>query len=172
MTPVSLHMQDATTSIGFVRSQILTIHSTLASNQIVAIRNHMSQLRHAIRHQQAQLQHLEQLLQRAPRQPISSSYSPPPSPTLSDIMSGAPTMKRISSRDALQNLAGPDSSLPLPRRERDVFGQDGGIREGIPMEFGSSSSGSTIKRNSSPTRTLSRAHLHFYTSLSCPKSLR
>lgn len=133
---------------------------------IVAIRNHMSTLKHTIRHQQAQLTHLETLLQRAPRLPTTSSmYSPPPSPVESlssqTYTPNTPTsakMKRRSSHDILQSLAGPDSNIPLPRRESVTSSSfSDGIREGIPMIFGTGRSTPSYKRTPSPTRTLSRA---------------
>lgn len=68
-------------------------------------------------------------------------------------------MQRRSSFDVLHGLAGPESSLPLPKRESlslNLKAADG-IREGIPMEFGGSPAHKDlIKRMSSPTRTLSR----------------
>ncbi|KAI0042987.1 hypothetical protein FA95DRAFT_1499315, partial [Auriscalpium vulgare] len=113
----------------------------------VSVRNHMSTLKHTIRHQQGQLQSLENFIQRAPRQPITA-MSPPPSPLPDDYPSTPPNgkLKRRSSYDILHGIAGPESSLPLPRREE-------GIREGVPMEFGA---GPSNKRQMSPTRTLSR----------------
>ena len=54
------------------------------------------------------------------------------------IVSPATKMKRQSSYDVLQNLAGPDSSLPLPLPKRDGL-EENGIREGVPMTFGVSS---------------------------------
>ena len=64
---------------------------------------------------------------------------------------------RRSSFEVLQGLAGPESSLPLPRRD-DAMRDGGGIREGVPMDFGARSvSPNGYKRASSPTRTLSRA---------------
>jgi hypothetical protein len=62
-------------------------------------------------------------------------------------------MKRRSSYDILHSIAGPDSSLPLPKRDGL---EENGIREGIPMTFGISPASPTFKRASSPTRTLSR----------------
>ncbi|KAH9967169.1 hypothetical protein BC827DRAFT_1264045 [Russula dissimulans] len=124
----------------------------------------MSALKHTIRHQQAQLQHLENHLQRAPRIPMSTinnSNSPPPSPLPdpppSDQRPTTPNgkIKRRSSFDVLQSLAGPDSNIPLPRREPGSLNPDG-IREGIPMDFGAGPSTPSYKRQSSPTRTLSR----------------
>ena len=126
----------------------------------------MSTLKHSIRHQQAQLQNLENLLQRTPRismsMSINSSASPPPSPLpdppSSDLPPSTPNakLKRRSSFDILHSLAGPDSNLPLPRRDMAPLSQDG-IREGIPMDFAAGSSSQSYKRLSSPTRTLSRA---------------
>ncbi|KAA1470170.1 hypothetical protein DENSPDRAFT_849378 [Dentipellis sp. KUC8613] len=131
----------------------------------------MSSLKHTIRHQQAQLQTLETLLQRAPRVPPAlnlNNYSPPASPTdfVSPMVSppppspgpvGTPSkVKRRSSYDVLQNIAGPESSLPLPRRDTpSLLGQDG-IPEGIPIQFGAGPSNVPSRRTSSPTRTLSR----------------
>jgi hypothetical protein len=134
----------------------------------------MSTLKHSIRHQQAQLQNLETLLQRAPRMPITTSNSPPPSPLPDPSTSDTPTtpngkVKRRSSFDVLQSLAGPDSSLPLPRRDTGPLSQDG-IREGVPMEFGVCTPSQSYKRQSSPTRTLSRA-FQLLCALHCPTSL-
>lgn len=129
----------------------------------VSIRHHMSTLKHSIRHQQAQLQNLENLLQRAPR--ISMSFnisnSPPTSPLSDPPLSDLPPtvsngkVRLRSSFDVLQSLAGPDSNLPLPRHDPGSLSQDG-IREGVPMDFGAGPSNQSYKRQSSPTRTLSR----------------
>jgi hypothetical protein len=137
--------------------------ASLPSNT-VSIRHHMSTLKHSIRHQQAQLQNLENLLQLAPRMPMSinTSSSPPPSPLPppdpSDHSATTPNRKvrRRSSFDILHSLAGPDSNLPLPRREPGQLSQDG-IREGVPKDFGVSPTSQSYKHRSSPTRTLSRA---------------
>ena len=122
----------------------------------------MSALKHTIRHQQAQLQNLESILQRTPRLPLTASTSSPPSsppPELSPSDLPPTTLngkiKRRSSFDVLHSLAGPDSNLPLPRRDPGSLSQDG-IREGVPMDFGAGPSSQTYKRQSSPTRTLSR----------------
>ena len=139
-------------------------HLTLTPVSTVSIRHRMSTLKHNIRHRQAQLQHLENLLQRTPRMsmsmPINVSTSPPPSPLpdppLSDLPPSTPKVKRRSSFDVLHSLAGPDSSLPLPRRDTAPLSQDG-IREGVPMDFATSPSSQSYKRQLSPTRTLSRA---------------
>lgn len=152
----------------------------------VAVRNHISTLRHSIRQQQAQLHNLENIVLRGPRPyppgVMPSSHSPSSSTvdltsrTSAASDSTAPSsfshhgeqpsasssaspgkLKKRSSFDILHNIA-PDSSLPLPRRERESIRQEGGIREGVPMEFGVAP---TInlghhKRVSSPTRTYSR----------------
>ncbi|KII85969.1 hypothetical protein PLICRDRAFT_165559 [Plicaturopsis crispa FD-325 SS-3] len=131
----------------------------------VAVRNHMSTLKHSIRQQQAQLHTLENVILRGPRPlPPGIMSSPPHSPLdLPDMMSPPPQtptkMQRRSSFEVLHGMAGPESNLPLPRR--DGAGtpsmKDGGIREGVPMDFGVGSIGPTsFKRVSSPTRTLSR----------------
>ncbi|KAI0332752.1 hypothetical protein GY45DRAFT_1273463 [Cubamyces sp. BRFM 1775] len=131
--------------------------SVSLGDDTVAIRNQMSTLKHNIRHQQAQLAALEKEVLRGPRPlPPGIFNSPPMSPAELDAAtppsSFTPRIARRSSYDALQGLAGPDSSLPLPRREseRKLFGEENGIREGIPTPSGSGN------RSSSPTRTLSR----------------
>ncbi|KAI9440643.1 hypothetical protein H4582DRAFT_1938325 [Lactarius indigo] len=134
---------------------------SLSLDDPVSVRHHMSALKHTIRHQQAQLQNLENLLQRTPRLPLTTSTNSPPSspPSLSpsDLPPATPNgkIKRRSSFDVLQSLAGPDSNLPLPRRDPGSLSQDG-IREGVPMDFGAGPSSQSYKRQSSPTRTLSR----------------
>jgi hypothetical protein len=155
--------------------------SSLTPIQTVSVRHHMSALKHNIRHQQAQLQNLETILQRTPRLPLSAastaspSSSPPPDLSPSDLPPTTPNgkSKRLSSFDVLQSLAGPDSNLPLPRRDPGSLSQDG-IREGVPMDFGAGPSSQSYKRQSSPTRTLSRAcrfRFHFpRTSLTLPHS--
>ncbi|KAH9832640.1 uncharacterized protein C8Q71DRAFT_713927 [Rhodofomes roseus] len=129
--------------------------SVSLSDDAVAIRNQMSTLRHTIRHQQAQLHSLENTVLRGPRPlPLGMLNSPPRSPTELDLASTSgstymsPRLQKRNSFDILQGLAGPESSLPLPRRDerRLSFGEENGIREGIP-------SGT---RAQSPTRTLSR----------------
>ena len=151
----------------------------------------MSNLRHSIRQQTAQLHSLESIVLRGPRPlPPGMISSSPPSPTDSFFLPSSfhrnaemplsppsPNMassinSRRNSREHLYGLAGPESSLPLPRRDpsrtRNVSGgglDDGmnGIREGIPSSFGSTSSAHphTPKRQSSPTRSLSRtSHPH------------
>ncbi|KAI0761781.1 hypothetical protein BD413DRAFT_234975 [Trametes elegans] len=140
-------------SRGSIRSTGRSSPVTLADENVV-IRNQMSTLKHTIRHQQAQLAALEKEVLRGPRPyPPGIFNSPPMSPAELDATnppsSFTPRMARRSSYDALQGLAGPESSLPLPRRDsKHAFGEENGIREGIP-------SGSS-HRSSSPTRTLSR----------------
>jgi len=125
----------------------------------------MSTLKHNIRHQQAQLNNLEHIVRSVPRPLVpeviedyhnmasSSTSSTPPS----SFVPNGPTpikMKRRSSHDVLLSIAGPDSSLPLPKREPV---DENGIQEGVPMTFGVSPiSPPSYKRVSSPTRTLSR----------------
>ncbi|TCD69491.1 hypothetical protein EIP91_007421 [Steccherinum ochraceum] len=122
----------------------------------------MSTLKHNIRHQQAQLNSLENTLLRGPRplppgalasppfSPGELVESPPPPSSYTNGHSGSSRMSRRNSYEVLQTLAGPDSSLPLPRRESRNFGEENGIREGIPM------ASPTKQRAASPTRTLSR----------------
>ncbi|KAF9240593.1 hypothetical protein BU15DRAFT_87520 [Melanogaster broomeanus] len=143
----------------------------------VAVRNQMSTLKHSIRQQQAQLHNLENIIQRAPR-PFSTSgilamassnhvshpsdevldISYPPSAYTTNF--STPKMRRRSSFDVLQGLAGRDSNLPLPRRESATPNLKAeGIPEGIPMEFGGLPTRDSVKRMSSPTRTLSHADM-------------
>ncbi|OSD05345.1 hypothetical protein PYCCODRAFT_1450491 [Trametes coccinea BRFM310] len=132
--------------------------SVSLGDDTVAIRNQMSTLKHNIRHQQAQLAALEKEVLKGPRPlPPGIFNSPPMSPAELDSASPpssfTPRIARRSSYDALQGLAGPESSLPLPRRDgerKSSFGEENGIREGIPTPSGSGN------RSSSPTRTLSR----------------
>ncbi|PIL24765.1 hypothetical protein GSI_12651 [Ganoderma sinense ZZ0214-1] len=128
----------------------------------VAIRQNISTLKHNIRHQQAQLTALENTILRGPRPYPPGILSSPSLSLLTDLDPFAPSsssssgstpraikIARRSSYDALQGLAGPDSGLPLPRRNMS-FGEENGIREGIPTGSGSG------HRSNSPTRTLSR----------------
>ena len=146
----------------------------------------MSNLRHSIRQQTGQLHSLESIVLRGPRPlPPGMINSPPASPTDSSFHSNRDSemslppppahimpssysnMNKRNSRERLHGLAGPESSLPLPRKDlsrpRNVSSNgfdDGmdGIKEGIPSSFGSPSSAHfhTPKRQSSPTRSLSR----------------
>lgn len=135
----------------------------------------MSTLKHSIRQQQAQLHNLENIILRGPR-PLppafmaSSNHVSTPSDDVLDISAPpssynanftTPKMRRRSSFDVLQGLAGRDSNLPLPRRESATPSfKTEGIPEGIPMDFGGlSNTREPIKRISSPTRTLSRMSL-------------
>jgi len=126
---------------------------------LVAIRNQVSTLKHTIRHQQAQVHSLENILLSGPRglqdttNDMTSPTSPPPS-SYTPVASTSTKMKRRSSYDILQGIAGPESNLPLPKRD----GLDeNGIQEGVPMSFGvGPASPPSYKRASSPMRTLSR----------------
>ena len=125
----------------------------------------MSTLKHNIRHQQAQLNNLENVVRSSPRPYVpeledhhlmasSSTSSLPPSSFVQNVPTST-KMKRRSSHDVLLNIAGPDSSLPLPKRDS---ADENGIQEGVPLTFGVSSASppSLYRRVSSPTRTLSR----------------
>ncbi|KAG2358537.1 hypothetical protein BDR07DRAFT_1489361 [Suillus spraguei] len=132
----------------------------------------MSTLKHSIRHQQAQLHSLENIILRGSRTLPSGFMAPShsPHPSSEDVLDispcpvsyttsfSTPNVQRRSSFDVLQGLAGRESNLPLPRRESatPILKRDG-IREGIPMDFGGSPGHAVnTKRMSSPTRTLSR----------------
>ncbi|EMD39239.1 hypothetical protein CERSUDRAFT_112900 [Gelatoporia subvermispora B] len=140
------------------RSSLLSVgrsSSPVFADDNVAIRTQISTLRHSIRHQQAQLHTLENVVLRGPRPlPPGILGSPPLSPSELDPQPSytTPRLQKRHSYEILQGLAGPDSNLPLPRRDerRLSFGEENGIREGIPTgsSFG--------KRAASPTRTLSR----------------
>ncbi|KAG1739357.1 hypothetical protein EDD22DRAFT_922411 [Suillus occidentalis] len=158
-------------SRGSLRSARPSSPSTL-QNGTVAVRNQMSTLKHSIRHQQAQLHSLENIILRGSR-PLPPGFMAPshsPHPSSEDVLDispcpvsyttsfSTPKMQRRSSFDVLQGLAGRESNLPLPRRESatPILKRDG-IREGIPMDFGGSPvHAMNTKRMSSPTRTLSR----------------
>lgn len=147
---------------------------------LVAVRNQVSTLKHNIRHQQAQLNTLENIVRSGPRpyrpeiisdnhndmQATASSSSTPPS----SYAPGASTptkVKRRSSHDVLLSLAGPESHIPLPKREP---GEENGIREGIPSNYPPNQT--PFKRTPSPTRTLSRAsflYLYKATKNSCTR---
>ncbi|TDL23580.1 hypothetical protein BD410DRAFT_820587 [Rickenella mellea] len=151
---------------------------SISENDPVAVRNQISTLKHSIRHQQAQLQTLENIVLRGPRPlpqgvmnpsppmapvelpsfsggvlspPFPSSYNPPSSPTTK--------MQRRTSFDILQGLAGPESYLPLPKRDSMAHPpqKQEGIKEGVPVSFGIGRVETPqSKRVPSPTRTLSR----------------
>ncbi|KAJ7654537.1 hypothetical protein DFH06DRAFT_1282386 [Mycena polygramma] len=110
-------------------------------------------LKHTIRHQQAQLQTLESMLLRGPR-PYPPEMSDPMPPSTSPPNGSPIKVNRRSSYDVLSGLAGPDSNIPLPRRESAPL-ED--FREGVPMSFNGSPTSPAYKRaGGSPTRTLSR----------------
>jgi hypothetical protein len=126
----------------------------------------MSTLKHNIRQQQAQLHNLENQILRGPRPLPPGMISPPRSPDqLSSELPPQPPqfstpqkIQKRSSFDVLHSMA-PDSNLPLPRRDlppSQPSKQEGGIPEGIPVDFGGQVSPNSYKRMSSPTRTLSR----------------
>lgn len=118
-------------------------------------------------------------MQRLPRPPSRSTnmaYSPSSSPAESTSPSAfkqpqsnesaerlKKSQRRTSSFEILQGLAGPESLLPLPKRESlqiNSSPRPDGIREGLPTDFASDSLGaSSSKRPPSPTRTLSRKQL-------------
>lgn len=140
----------------------IVIHLTVliarahASFTPVAIRNHMSSLRHEIRQKQAQFNALETILLRGPRPLPHASWSPTASefPLPPAIIPG-PKMQRRTSWEALSAYTanGPDSHIPLPVNGRSK--QDD-IREGVPLEFGVSNASMSNKRAESPTRSMSR----------------
>ncbi|KAG6816051.1 hypothetical protein H0H87_008967 [Tephrocybe sp. NHM501043] len=67
---------------------------------------------------------------------MTSPTSPPTS--FAPIASTSATkVKRRSSFEVLQGIAGPDSNLPLPKRDGN---EENGIQEGVPMAFGVSAS--------------------------------
>lgn len=78
---------------------------------------------------------------------MAASSSSPPS---SYVIQSPTSIKRRSSHEVLSTLAGPDSSLPLPKR--DIMAEES-LREGIPFQ-------ATFKRPSSPTK--SRAYFHHH----------
>ncbi|KAK2464019.1 hypothetical protein APHAL10511_003963 [Amanita phalloides] len=150
------------------RTSIRAHSPSFSIDDPVAIRHHMSTLKHDIRQKQAQLSSLETIIRTVPR-PFStellldnytssasmSTTSPPPS-SFPNAMSPSTKMKRRSSYDILQGIAGPESSLPLPKRDS-VNLEDEGIREGVPLSFVlGSTSPTSPKRASSPMRSLSR----------------
>lgn len=125
----------------------------------VSVRNQISTLKHNIRHQQAQVHDLENIILRGPRpysndifaSSSSPSSSPPNAYHLSGRSSSPAKLGKRPSYEVMQSLADSGSSLPLPRRMLDG-GESNGIKEGIPT----GSSGSSYRRNSSPDRSLSR----------------
>ncbi|KAH6915765.1 hypothetical protein BKA70DRAFT_469573 [Coprinopsis sp. MPI-PUGE-AT-0042] len=175
------------------RTSNRTHNTAISLDSSVAVRNQMSTLKHSIRQQQAQLQNLESSFRTSsrsyPTEPLDetfemdapvfssrqgsssgaappSSFVSPGSPSTSPSTSSLATakMKRRSSYEVLQDIAGRESNLPLPKRSESSLGmnsplENGAIQEGVPMTFGNSQNGSyttPTKRNSSPTRTLSR----------------
>ncbi|KAH0583032.1 hypothetical protein H2248_010917 [Termitomyces sp. 'cryptogamus'] len=160
LSPNSAINQDRSHSRNSARS--FRAHSpSFSLDDPVAIRNQVSTLKHTIRHQQAQLHSLENILLSGPRglqQDISidimtSSMSPPSSYSPIESTSAA-KVRRRTSFEVLQGIAGPESNLPLPKR--DGLGENG-IQQGVPISFGvGAAAPPSYKRTPSPTRTLSR----------------
>lgn len=154
LKPFPTHTQ----SFGFSRrSQCVKLITVLLVSDcsVVAVRNQASTLRHTIRHQQAQLNNLENIIRSSPRG-FQEGTEDMTSPSSSPFDSTPSKVRRRLSYDVLHSIAGPDSSLPLPRRDGM---DDNGIQEGVPMNYGSSPTTPPYKRPSSPTRTLSRTYL-------------
>ena len=152
------------------------LSSLTRSTSLVAVRNHISSLKHSIRQQQAQLQNYENVILRGPRpypSGVMSNHSPATSTT--DLTSRESTSTSESTAPTSVSQHGPpatppppkirkqlsfessngDSIMPLPRRESV---KEGSIREGVAMDFGVAPASSLghHKRVSSPTRTYSR----------------
>ncbi|EKM81625.1 hypothetical protein AGABI1DRAFT_69955 [Agaricus bisporus var. burnettii JB137-S8] len=119
-----------------------SFRSSSPSEDPVQVRTHISTLKHSIRHQQAQLQSLENIIRAGPR-PLHMPPDDAPAPAPATPATPVKILRR-SSYDVLQSIAGPASSLPLPKRDHDTTD----ILEGIPM--------TSFRRPSSPTRSLSR----------------
>ncbi|TFK71441.1 hypothetical protein BDN72DRAFT_817569 [Pluteus cervinus] len=154
--------RDRSLSRSSSRNSLRSIRATspsIALDDPVVVRTQMSTLKHSIRHQQAQLNSLETIVRSGPRpyppelaeEMASTSTSPGPPSAFTPTNKA----KRRSSYEVLHGIAGPDSSLPLPKRDPAL--DDNSIREGVPAHFGAGTSTPTHhKRPSSPTRTLSR----------------
>ncbi|KIL69096.1 hypothetical protein M378DRAFT_7828 [Amanita muscaria Koide BX008] len=159
------HHREASLSRPSSRGSFRAHSPSYSLDDPVSIRTQMSTIKHDIRQKQAQLNSLETIIRTVPRPystellldnyttPASMSTTPPPPSSFP--VSKATKMQRRSSYDVLQGIAGPDSSLPLPKREGANL-EDGSIPEGIPMSFGASTSPNHQRRPSSPTRSLSR----------------
>ncbi|KAF8645052.1 hypothetical protein AX16_008110 [Volvariella volvacea WC 439] len=132
----------------------------------IALRNEISEHKHLIRQKTARLTELER--QRASaRYYYNSDYSddmtasvsgsPPRYSFIEQAPNGPPKEKRRTSYEVLADIAGPDSNLPLPKRESTSFSPEDSIKEGVPALFSPGPTSPTHhKRPSSPTRTLSR----------------
>ncbi|KAF8997903.1 hypothetical protein BDQ17DRAFT_1248068 [Cyathus striatus] len=162
----SKHSRDRSTSRPSSRSSLRAHSPSFSLDDPVAVRHQVSTLKHTIRQHQAQLNSLENIIRSGPRpysnsstdlslshslsnsisEDMASTSSSPPSSFASSAAISAAKMKRRSSFDVLQGIAGPDSNLPLPRKEENGTNS---IPEGIPTS-------PSYKRASSPTRTLSR----------------
>lgn len=155
VTPTS-RLSSLSSAVTFPSYFPIEFANSLILHPLVALRTQMSTLKHNIRQQQAQLQNLENTLRSGPRPfppgtTFSSSASDYETYTSTASTSSPTKLARRTSYEILSGLAGPDSSIPLPRRDsRTSFGENG-IREGIPI-----GNGSGHLRSPSPTRTLSR----------------
>ncbi|KAF8075147.1 hypothetical protein FPV67DRAFT_1665877 [Lyophyllum atratum] len=162
LSPLKAINRDRSHSRNSSRNSARSVHApspSISLDDPVAIRNQVSTLKHTIRHQQAQVHSLENILLSGPRglqdttNDMTSPTSPPPS-SYAPVASTSTKMKRRSSFDVLQGIAGPESNLPLPKRDSI---DENGIQEGVPMNFGvGPASPVSYKRASSPMRTLSR----------------
>ncbi|KAF9454359.1 hypothetical protein P691DRAFT_692489 [Macrolepiota fuliginosa MF-IS2] len=165
-SPVPITNKPAQSSRPSSRSSLRSHSPSYSFDDPVHVRNQISSLKHTIRHQQAQLHSLENIIRAGPRpysSDLSMSMSSDDTATLVASPSAPPSAyavptskkaKRRSSYDVLQGIAGPESNLPLPKRVDDA--NDDVIREGIPMSFGSPPAILAARRPSSPTRSLSR----------------
>lgn len=146
-------------------SSVELVHpSSYEQVTLVSVRNHMSSLKHTIRHQQAQLQNLESVLHRSSHSAsVNTRQDRSPPATYTDLPASPPSsssplklQRRTSSFDILQGIAGPESLLPLPRKDGSL------IREGVPSDFSSSLlSPEHNRRPDSPTRSLSRMYKYY-----------
>ncbi|KAF8972776.1 hypothetical protein BDZ97DRAFT_1649862 [Flammula alnicola] len=155
--------RDYSVSRSSSRSSLRTHSPSFSLDDPVAVRNQMSTLKHTIRQQQAQLNTLEGIVRSGPRpygpeltddnyNMAAPSSSTPPSSYVPTAIQTPTNIKRRSSHDVLSSLAGPDSSLPLPKRE---IIEENGIREGIPMQ-------SPYKRTPSPTKSRASSSLYIH----------
>lgn len=126
----------------------------------------MSVLKHNIRHQQAQLQNLEQVAQQrstwtgqsssgfdaAFGSPLSTANDLPPPSSFASPQNFK--VRKTSSHEVLQSMAGPESMLPLPMKDNVHV-----IKEGVPTMLGAELSKG---RPASPTRSLSSAYTLFF----------
>ena len=140
---------------------LLYLNSPIRS--LVAIRNHMSSLKHEIRQKQAQFNSLETILLRGPRPLPPTSWSPVATELTPPATTAGTKMQRRTSWETLSAYAsnGPESHIPLPVNGR--VGKQDDIREGVPLDFGVSNGSLSSKRAGSPTRSMSRTWPFSYT---------